>query len=213
MEVRLSTYRQNQPVVRGNYLFIGAVRSALDYLGIKDIHVADPEQVFAALASRKLEGIAGTSSEFCIFIDDTLVTSDNRKDITNLMQQAGIKKNMLPVIISGLRCYSDDPSKHYLGVRLGYTDESQWMYAPTLKGETFRTKRNQTLAEILTEGRNHHGNLEIATPYNKDGKLIDSKILANYHGLNPLSYDTGKLVLHVLAFHDRQNGRVILTRR
>lgn len=171
-------------IPKGSIFLEFAVADALRALGITDIQTADPEQIMGFFRSANY-GKGTKSFPFGVVIKDR-GGFYNHDFIANLLDQAGIKDDQLPVALFGL---SVEPDKHYWctqnnggGIRMDFTEHSTWMRAPALDGYgKVHSVDGPTLRELLMGKR-------IEPDYSKSQTVVE--IIPIQDGLGALALES-----------------------
>lgn len=199
--LQIHTYDEDMPIWGGTILFEGAVSSALDALGITNIHTATPKQVMGVMRSQDFEDVKETENDFGVIITgnreykDDCTLYQNVPYANYLVVRAQIREEALPVAMFQLRSVPDKTFES--GVRLDYFEEkSFWLPAQGL-GETndaalkyFITSKNMPIESILKDTEEqvripNLSNLDAMLSNTKENQILVQRPLS-YWGLSAL---------------------------
>ncbi|MBI1969537.1 hypothetical protein HYS48_02485 [Candidatus Woesearchaeota archaeon] len=207
---------RDETVRIGHVLFLSAVNTVLDELGITEIRTASPEEVMAVLRADDFPYQRQSWNAFAVALFDVREKSPNghyAEHLYNQMRDASKihEKEELPVVIAGLRAAHD--STYSYGVRLDFHPEkSMVLGAPALKyclSHGFPTRKQQTMDALLQEGHTIHPT---------EGDYLRVESFPSYEGgLRPLvraSHNMLYLNDDTLTNkrHDPNRGRVLISR-
>ncbi|MBI3026956.1 hypothetical protein HYY70_02490 [Candidatus Woesearchaeota archaeon] len=164
LKFKIGQYREGQLVPKGHYFFEAAVSTALDMIGEDDVWTSKPDEVMGLLrpsydSARTPQISKNTWNDFGVLIRE--VADRDPPFIREMLAQAEIKPDMLPVVLFHLRARPDNSSIY--GVKLEYTEKSGLIYSPALAASSlnFHTADFQRIEDLLSSGREREGKLEV----------------------------------------------------
>ena len=187
----------NRPYPRGNVFVVGAIQRAIRELGIKDIRVALPDEIFSMYADCLPEH-KRTWNDFGVVIYSN--QGINQDYAMNIIKETGLKKEDLPAVVFGLETEISD--KFNYGAKLVVTEQTGVIKkANALNSDHYRTSSHLSFADIVRVGYLKPGDIGVFGTTNnaRNGlrlmtRQFDTDILAWFDYLGNL-HGAGRVIL------------------